>query len=57
MAKKHEQDADPNSIWKLPKLPWEWCVALLPFRFQLRVGTGTAYHRSGFAIKGGSLFR
>jgi hypothetical protein len=58
MAKKHEQDADPNSIWKLPKLPWEWCVALLPFRFQFRVGTknvrtGTAYHRSGFAIKGG----
>jgi len=55
--KKNERDADRDSSWKW-KLPWEWCVALLPFRFQFRVGTknvgmGTAYHRSGFAIKGG----
>src|SRR5262249_18848259 len=57
MAKKNERDADRDSDWKL-KIPWEWCVALLPFRFQFRTGTkkvgaGTAYHRSGFAIKEG----
>jgi hypothetical protein len=57
MAKKNERDADRDSSWKW-KLPWEWCVAILPFRFQFRidtknVGTRTAYHRSGFVIKAG----
>jgi hypothetical protein len=58
MAKKNERDVDRDSSWKW-KLPWEWCVAILPFRFQFRIGTKnvgagrTAYHRSGFAIKAG----
>jgi hypothetical protein len=40
-------DGDPK---KLP--PWEWCVALLPFRIQY-VGTGTTYHYSDFALETG----
>jgi hypothetical protein len=58
MAKKNERDADRDSSWKW-KLPWEWCVAILPFRFQFRIDTKnvgtrrTTYHRSGFAIKAG----
>jgi hypothetical protein len=50
--KKNERDADRDSSW----IPWEWCVALLPFRFQFRIATNnvgriTSCHRSGFAIK------